>query len=402
MTHGDPLVREKIEQVPGILEELGLDAWMLFARESANVHDPSFDLVVGTNVTWHSAFILTRTGDRVAIVGSLEEASVRSHGYYGEVVPYLTGVTEDLRRILARLDPRRIAVNYSLNDPAADGLTHGQWLSLTRSLEGTPYAARLESSERLVAALRGRKSASEQRLIQEACEVTVQIFEAVTPRLRPGITERQFAALIVDAMNRIGGLEPAWDRDHCPAVFTGPDSAGAHAGPTDRPIEPGHIVNVDFGVRRHGFCSDLQRTWYVLRPGETRAPDEVQRGFDTILRSIRDAAAAIRPGRTGAEIDDVARGVVTSAGYPEYPHGTGHQIGRVAHDGGGGLMPRWERYGNTPLLPIEVGQCFTIEPRLPVAGHGIATCEDIVAVTAEGARFLSRSQDRLWLVSAAA
>jgi Xaa-Pro aminopeptidase len=126
----------------------------------------------------------------------------------------------------------------------------------------------------------------------------------------------------------------------------------------------------------------------------------VQKGFDTILKSIRDAAAAIRPGKTGAAIDDVARGVVTSAGYAEYPHGTGHQIGRVAHDGGGGLMPRWERYGNTPLLPIEAGQCFTIEPRLTVEGHGVATCEDIVAVDDHGAAFLSRPQERLWLVRA--
>jgi Xaa-Pro aminopeptidase len=195
-------------------------------------------------------------------------------------------------------------------------------------------------------------------------------------------------------------LAPAWDEEHCPAVFTGPDSAGAHAGPTDRPIEHGHIVNIDFGVKKNGYCSDLQRTWYVLRPGETEPPAAVQKGFDTILKSIRDAAGAIRPGKTGAEIDDVARGVVTTAGYAEYPHGTGHQIGRVAHDGGGGLLPRWERYGNTPLLPIERGQCYTIEPRLTVPGHGIATCEDIVAVTDGGAEFLSRSQDRLWLVRA--
>ena len=398
MAAGDPLVREKIQQVPKILDELGIDAWMLFARESASVHDPSFDLVVGTNVTWHSAFILARSGQRVAIVGSLDKANVEMHGHYPEIVSYVNGVTADLRSVLARFDPKRIAVNYSVNDPAADGLTHGQWLALQSSLEGTPYGSRLISSERLVAALRGRKTETERRLIREACDVTVEIFEAVTPKLRAGLTERQFAALIVEEMHSRGGLEPAWDAEHCPAVFTGPDSAGAHAGPTDRPIEPGHVVNVDFGVRRNGYCSDLQRTWYVLRPGETEAPAAVSQGFTTILRSIRDAAAAVRPGTTGAAIDDVARGVVTSAGYDEYPHGTGHQIGRVAHDGGGGLLPRWERYGNTPLLPIEAGQCYTIEPRLTIPGHGIATCEDIVAVTESGAVFLSRPQDTLWLV----
>jgi Xaa-Pro aminopeptidase len=400
MAVGNPLIREKIEQVPKILDELGLDAWMLFSRESASVHDPSFDLVVGTNVTWHSAFILTRRGDRIAVVGSLDKANIEAHGHYPEIVAYVGGITDDLRKVLGRLDPRRIAVNYSVNDPAADGITHGQWLALTAIVEGTPYAQRLESGERLVAALRGRKTAAEQRLIREACDATVRIFEAVTPNLRAGLTERHVAAMIVEEMNRIPGCAPAWEQEHCPAVFTGPDSAGAHAGPTDRPIEPGHIVNVDFGVRRNGFCSDLQRTWYVLRPGETGAPAAVQRGFDTILKAIKDAAAAIRPGTTGAAVDDVARGVVTSAGYAAYPHGTGHQIGRVAHDGGGGLLPRWERYGNTPMLPIEAGQCFTIEPRLTVEGHGVATCEDIVVVRDDGAAFLSQPQDRLWLVGA--
>jgi len=76
----DPLIREKIRQVPGILAELGLDAWMLFARESSSVHDPSFDLVVGTNVTWHSAFLLTRDGKRIAVIGSLDAANVKAHG----------------------------------------------------------------------------------------------------------------------------------------------------------------------------------------------------------------------------------------------------------------------------------------------------------------------------------
>lgn len=399
MSMGDPLIREKLDQVPSILKELDLDAWLLYARESATVHDPSFDLVVGTNVTWHSAFLLTRSGDRMAIVGSLDKANVEMHGHYPEIVSYVAGITESLRTVLGRLDPKRIAINYSVNDPAADGMTHGQWLALTASLEGTAYTSRLVSAERLVAALRGRKTAAERKLIREACDVTVEIFESVTPKLRAGITESGFAGLVREEMER-RGLQPAWDAEHCPAVFTGPDSAGAHAAPTDRPIRPGHIVNIDFGVKKNGYCSDLQRTWYVLAPGEAAPPAAVQRGFDTILKSIRDAAAAIRPGKTGAEIDDVARGVVTTAGYAEYPHGTGHQIGRTAHDGGGGLLPRWERYGNTPMLPIESGQCFTIEPRLTVEGHGIATCEDIVAVSERGAEFLSRPQERLWLVTA--
>lgn len=398
MSHADPLVREKLGQVPALLNEFGFDAWLLFARESHAVHDPSFDLVVGTNVTWPSAFLIARDGRRVAIVGSLDRANLEMHGHYPEIVSYVGGITKDLLEVLGRVDPKRIAVNWSTSDPAADGITHGMYLLLVEALAGTPYADRLESSERLVAALRGRKTALEQERIRAACDVTVEIFDRLTPRLRPGLTEKQVAALILEEMARVGGLEPAWDAEHCPAVFTGPDSAGAHAGPTDRPIEPGHVVNVDFGVKKDGYCSDLQRTWYFLRPGETRAPAAVQKGFDTIVEAIRLGAEALRPGRTGAEIDDVVRGHVTGHGFEEYPHGTGHQIGRVAHDGGAGLMPRWERYGKIPSLPIESGQCFTIEPRLTIPGHGIATCEEIVSVGTIGATFLSRPQDRLWLV----
>jgi hypothetical protein len=168
MPTGDPLIREKLEQVPKILAELDLDAWLLFSRESATVHDPSFDLVVGTNVTWHSAFILTRKGERVAIVGSLDKANIETHGHYPEIVGYVGGITDDLRKVLGRLDPKRIAVNFSVNDPAADGITHGQFLALAKIVEGTPYADRIVTSERLVAALRGRKTAAEQELIRAA------------------------------------------------------------------------------------------------------------------------------------------------------------------------------------------------------------------------------------------
>ena len=237
----------------------------------------------------------------------------------------------------------------------------------------------LISSEPVVSALRGRKSSTERERIRRACDVTGR-------DLRPtdaadcawGLTEKQVAAMILEEVDAVEGLGLAWDADHCPAVFTGPDSAGAHAGPTDREIEPGHVMNVDFGVRREDYCSDLQRTWYFLREGESAAPDEVTRGFNTIIEAIQAAADRLRPGRTGAEIDQVARGYITSRGYPEYGHGLGHQIGRTAHDGAGMLGPRWERYGNLPELPVEAGQCYTIEPRLPIEGRGIATCEEIV------------------------
>lgn len=393
------MIEEKLSQVPGILDEVGVDAWLLFARETHTLPDPCFDLVVGTSVTWPSAFLLTRRGDRIAVVGSLDRANLEMHGNYREIVGYIGGISEDLRTILQRIDPRRIAVNFSTDDVMADGLTHGMYLLLQRALEGTPFAARIESSARVVAALRGRKSLGEREKIRAACAATEAIFDRLTPQLRPGMTEQQVAGLIREDMERTGRLAPAWDVEHCPAVFTGPDSAGAHAGPTDRPIARGHVMNVDFGVRKDGYCSDLQRTWYFLRAGESAAPEVVQRGFETIVAAIEQAANALRLGRTGGEIDDVARGFIVARGYSEFPHALGHQIGRTAHDGAGLLCPRWERYGALPDLPLEKGQCYTIEPRLTIAGHGIATCEEIYAVTEGAAEALSRPQRSLYVVA---
>lgn len=398
MGSNDRLIEEKLAQVPAILRDAGVDVWLIFVRESQTVHDPCLDLVVGTDVTWPSAFLLTSGGDRIAIVGSLDRANLAARGHFREIVPYVGGVSGALRDVLARLDPARIALDYSTDDPLADGLTHGMFLLLRDVLAGTPYASRLVSSQPVVSALRGRKSSEERERIRRACAITVGILEQVGSRLRAGLTERQVAEAIREAMGRVSGCEPAWDPEHCPAVFTGPDSAGAHAGPTDRSIEPGHIVSVDFGVRCDGYCSDLQRTWYVLRPEEQCAPESVRRGFDTIVEAITLAAGSLRPGARGCDVDQVARGLLVSRGYPEYAHGLGHQIGRAAHDGGGGLFPPWERYGRLPFLEVESGQCYTIEPRLPVAGHGVVTVEEVVAVGPAGADFLSTRQTELYLV----
>ena len=187
----------------------------------------------------------------------------------------------------------------------------------------------------------------------------------------------------------------------CPAVFTGPNSAGAHAGPTGRPVETGHLVNMDFGVKVDGYCADLQRTWYVCNNGETAAPESVRHGFRILREAIDKVADALKPGVTGKQMDDIARSHLVENGYKEYPHGLGHQVGRAAHDGGALLGPAWERYGNTPFIPVEAGEVYTIEPRLFVPGHGIVTIEEEVQVAENGSVFLSEPQKTLWEIPSA-
>jgi Xaa-Pro aminopeptidase len=157
---------------------------------------------------------------------------------------------------------------------------------------------------------------------------------------------------------------------------------------------------MDLGVRRDGFCSDLQRMWYVLRPGETTPPGDVQRAFNTVVEAIRAGAAALRPGRPGFEVDAAGRRVVVEAGYPEFKHSLGHGLGRAVHDGGTGLGPRWPCYGRTTERAVEAGNVFTLELGVMTAAGFVGVEEDVL-VTPEGCTFLSSFQQELFLVDPA-
>jgi Xaa-Pro aminopeptidase len=273
------------------------------------------------------------------------------------------------------------------------------YLNLLDLLQGTPYADKLVSAEGIISALRGRKTAEEQARIRKAVELTDEIFEQTFQHVRAGMTEIEVAEYM-QGLVEARGLELAWPAEACPAVNFGPESPIGHSGPTGIKLQPGHLLHFDFGVKYEGYCSDIQRMAYLLRPGETSAPPEVQKGFDTIYKANELARAAMKPGLAGNAIDTLARNTVTNAGYPEYLHALGHQLGRVAHDGGALLGPLWEKYGNLPNFPLEAGQVFTLEPGLDVPGYGHVGLEEDVVVTDHGTEYLAPPQTELRLLKA--
>jgi Xaa-Pro aminopeptidase len=265
------------------------------------------------------------------------------------------------------------------------------YLTLREFLAEAGLADRLVSAEKIVSALRERKSVAEIGWMKQAVRATEEIFDLVGRFISSGRTESEIAAFILaEAARR--GLSTAWGQATCPAVFTGPDTAQAHYSPTGRTVEPGHVLNMDFGVKVEGYCSDMQRTFYVLAPGETRAPEDVMKGFRTIVRAVEESKRAMKPGVEGRTIDAVARSIIVEAGYAEFPHALGHQVGRFAHDGTALLGPAWEKYAQKPFQKIEEGMVFTIEPRLTVPGRGVVTIEEMVVVTKDGAEWLGRPQ----------
>lgn len=391
------LVQEKVTQAIEILKEKEIDLWLTFVRETSGVRDPVLDFLLGPgDLTWESALLLTRSGERIFILGRLEKEAVERLGVYSEIIPYDTAVSGILRETLTRLNPRQIAVNFSPNNVHADGLTHAMFLKLQTYLAGTPYAERLVSAEGVISSLRGRKTASETAKIKKAVEITGEIFEKTFEFIRVGMTEQEIGAYMQQLIGA-KGVGSAWPLESNPAVNSGPDSPVGHSGPTGMKIQPGHLLHFDFGVKYEGYCSDIQRVVYILRPGETEAPAEVQRGFATVRTAIERARAALKPGVAGKEIDALARQTVTEAGYPEFMYGLGHQLGRVAHDGGALLGPLWEKYGDQPNQLVEAGNVYTLEPGLAVPGYGYLGLEEDVVVTDHGAEYLGPPQTALRL-----
>jgi Xaa-Pro aminopeptidase len=390
------IVQEKVRQAISILKEKDIDLWMTFVCETSIMEDPVLPYIYGATLTWPTALMITSSGETIAILGNLEAETARRIAAYHAVIGYDQSIQPELVRTLQRLNPRQIALNTSLDDPAADGLTHGMYRLLEKHLASTPYFKQAISAEGIISALRGRKTPAEMARIRKAIDTTEAIYRRTFDHLQPGMTEKQVAKFM-HAQIIENGVTEAWDHENCPAVNSGPASPVGHSGPTDIVLERGHLVHFDFGVRQEDYCSDIQHMVYLLKPGETQAPPPVQRAFQTVVIAIQQAVKAMRPGVIGAEIDQVARSTITSAGYPEYMYGTGHRLGRTAHDGGGMLGPRWEKYGGLPDQPLEAGQVFTVEPGVAVPGYGYVGLEEDVLVTETGAELLSAGQKELIL-----
>jgi Xaa-Pro aminopeptidase len=388
------IVQEKVKQAIEILREKNIDAWLTFVRETSAGGDPVLPLIYGHELTWQSALILTQKGDTYAIVGHFEAETARRTGAYTTVIPYHESIRRNLLHTLERIYPGKIAINYSLNDVHADGLSYGMYQLLVNYFNDTPWEQRLVSAEQVLSALRGRKTEGELDRIRGAIATTQKIFDRTFDFAKPGMSEAEISQFMHQQISEMD-VEVAWDYNSCPTVNAGPESPVGHVGPSDIKLERGQLLHIDFGVKQQEYCSDIQRVAYYLKPDEDQAPDEIRRAFDTVVQAIQAAVQAMVPGALGKEVDAVARKIVTDAGYPEYKYGTGHHLGRLAHDGAGLLGPTWERYGNTPNYPLEVGQVYTVEPGVAVPGYGYVGLEEDVLVTETGTVFLSEPQTEL-------
>ena len=190
------MVKEKISQAIENLKKKDIDCWMIVEKESEILSDPLMDFLVGTGVVWLSFFLLFKSGEKYAILGNLDKEKFDRLGLFDEVFAYKNSPRQDLVSLLDRHNPQKIALNYSVDSPSADGLTYGKFLWLNEALSGTIYGSRFVSSEEMIGDLRGIKSGEEIRRMKKAINITLDIFDEVTARVKPGMSEKQVAQMI--------------------------------------------------------------------------------------------------------------------------------------------------------------------------------------------------------------
>ena len=232
----------------------------------------------------------------------------------------------------------------------------------------------LESAEEVLLKLRLRKSREEIKLMQQAVMIAEKALQETLPGVRPGMMEQELAGELIVQLLRTGS-EP--DLPFAPIVASGPNSALPHATPTDRKLQRGDLLIIDWGARHQGYISDLTRTFSIGPATDT------MRTIHALVEQANQAGRlAAHAGASADQVDHATRAVIEAGGYGGYfIHRTGHGIGLEAHE------PPGIRAGND--LHLETGMTFTIEPGIYLPGEGGVRIEDNVAVAEDGLQVLS-------------
>jgi Xaa-Pro aminopeptidase len=237
----------------------------------------------------------------------------------------------------------------------------------------------------LVEGLREVKDVSELDRIRGAAELADEALEGTLAAGLVGRTERAVAIDLELRMRRLGAQAPSFPS----IVAAGPHSALPHAEPREVEIPRDTLVTIDWGALYEGYCSDCTRTFAT---GE-QLPEEARNVYQLVLQAQLEALAALRPGPSGREIDQVAREIIERGGHGEhFGHGLGHGVGMEVHE-----APRLSRTAGEQ--PLRVGDVVTVEPGIYLPERFGVRIEDLVALTADGSLVLSGLPKELTVVS---
>jgi Xaa-Pro aminopeptidase len=341
------------QKITNLLMELGLDALIFFQSENIR-YLCNFTGSDGALIVTPDQFVFltdsryTTQAKEEVIADSICEYTVKSDGVISQLLK--TGVT-------CIGFEAELSFGFA-TELQGKGLASWRWRHYKEELQ----------------ALRLHKSAEEVRLIGDAAFLHVAALSEVEEIIKPGTSEKQLALAIEMALRKLGAEEKAFDI----IVASGVRGALPHGIASDKILNEGELVTVDFGCRLEGYHSDETVTMAIGAVSR-----ELRAIFDIVLEAHDRALEAIVPGLPLSELDRVARNHIQSGGYGEYfGHGLGHGVGLQIHEAPT-ISPRSK-------ATAEVGMVFTVEPGIYVPGVGGVRIEDMVLVTAEGHEVLTK------------
>ncbi|MBQ9349311.1 MAG: aminopeptidase P family protein, partial [Oscillibacter sp.] len=234
----------------------------------------------------------------------------------------------------------------------------------------------------LMKELRQSKDAEELDALEAAQRIAERALEDILREIRPGVTERELAARIQYLLLHYGAEDKSFD----PIVVSGPNGSLPHGVPSEREVQSGEFVTMDFGCIYHGYCSDMTRT--VAVGGAT---DEMRAVYRTVLDAQAAGIAAARPGVTGKAVDGAARAVIDQAGYGQYfSHSFGHGVGVEIHEA--------PYAASTNDKPLPAGAVISAEPGIYIPGRLGVRIEDVIVLTEDGNRNLMKAPKDLLIL----
>ncbi len=279
-------------------------------------------------------------------------------------------LTKQLCRLIEENGAKKVAVE-------ADSITLSHYNSLRNALPAEVVSGG-ELSD-IISQLRSTKTADEVEQIIKAQRIAEQAFNEVLNFIKVGRTEREIALFLDFEMQKRGSEGVSFET----IALSGENTSMPHGVPSDREVQEGDFVLMDYGAVAGGYHSDMTRTVAVGTPS-----DKMINVYNTVLDAQQSALKAVKKDILGSELDAVARDIITNAGYGDcFGHSLGHGVGLEIHESLN-ASPRYDK-------PIKEGAIITVEPGIYIAGELGVRIEDMAEVTKDGCKNLTLSEKQL-------
>jgi Xaa-Pro aminopeptidase len=351
----------RIDKIKEMLDQMNLDAFYI-------THIPNIRYI--TEFSGSSAFVLiTRDKDYFLTDFRYKEQSAEQVKGFDIRVNYKT--MDEMKMIFSSEDFKR--VGFESTHMSIRGLEN-----LNKDLPGVEYVPVAESIEKLTMI----KTPAEIETIKKAIDITDKTFLKMLELIKPGMKEKDVSAEISYWHKKYGADKDSFD----PIVASGWRGALPHGIASDKVIESGEMVTLDFGCIYNGFCSDLTRTISVGSPS-----DEMKKIYNTVYESQMKAISFAKEGVSSKELDSCARDYISEQGYGEkFGHGLGHGLGIEVHE-----MPSVSQRMD---MKLEAGVVVTIEPGIYVENLGGVRIEDDILIQQNGCEVLNKAPKELIII----